>query len=481
MKATRVRRRRAFTLMELLVVIFIIILISVVALPVVLPAYNHREVSGAGRVLQGALVGAQSRATAIDRPAGIRLLPDPTFAITWNPTTGQINPYTILAYNRAIPIESAPDYNEGYCTPVSPGTIAYLGSVGEAFTPPTQGPGSTGLGLMLVENLVNPRTGAPNPPTSWFWNIRVGDRIQLNNSGNWYTVVGPLVVWPGASTPANQGNSELFVNVGPPGPAGGYGAAMPTISGQPVEFLMLVNGVDDNRDGWVDPGFDNVDNNGNGSMDMYDASEWEMEAWLGSTATHTAADVPYTIRRRPAPTVAAREVALPSSMVVDATTSFLTRERSRLPVNPYSGYVDIIINPDGTVVPSVVYSSPASFGMDSAFFHFWLAERQDLVDVQQGANGPIPRGSASAPYYLPIANPGVGENSAALPGPYLKGEYSVLSLATRSGNITVSQSPPFLFDAGTQANGGLGYNAQRGTWNASNPFIQAEQGAGGTQ
>ena len=51
-------RRRAFTLIELLVVIVIIVLVSAIALPVVLPAMSHRQVSEAARLLQGALAGA---------------------------------------------------------------------------------------------------------------------------------------------------------------------------------------------------------------------------------------------------------------------------------------------------------------------------------------------------------------------------------------------------------------------------------------
>ena len=35
-------------------------------------------------------------------------------------------------------------------------------------------------------------------PTSWFWNIRVGDKLQINGSGLWYTVVGPMVVTSGS-------------------------------------------------------------------------------------------------------------------------------------------------------------------------------------------------------------------------------------------------------------------------------------------
>src|SRR5205823_6105999 len=63
------------------------------------------------------------------------------------------------------------------------------------------------------------------------------------------------------------------------------------------------------------------------------------------------------------------------------TTWGSTLERSRVPegaFNPFTGTVDILINPDGTVVPTTIYSSSSSFGMAGAFFHLWLAERGDL-------------------------------------------------------------------------------------------------------
>ena len=59
-------------------------------------------------------------------------------------------------------------------------------------------------------------------PTSWFWNIRVGDKVQLNGAGTWYTVIGPMVVPPGGATvidcktglPVFTANGEMFVNTG---------------------------------------------------------------------------------------------------------------------------------------------------------------------------------------------------------------------------------------------------------------------------
>ena len=58
-------------------VILIILLVSAVALPTVLPALTHRQVSEAARILQGGLVGARDTAINNNAPAGIRLLPDP--------------------------------------------------------------------------------------------------------------------------------------------------------------------------------------------------------------------------------------------------------------------------------------------------------------------------------------------------------------------------------------------------------------------
>ena len=116
------RRRGGFTLIELLVVILIILLISAVALPTVVPAISHRQVSEAGRILQGSLVGARDAAIHNNGPSGVRLLPDPVFPIQYKTINNvkQIDPTVPLAYNRIIPIEPAPQYSEGKVNVVVP-------------------------------------------------------------------------------------------------------------------------------------------------------------------------------------------------------------------------------------------------------------------------------------------------------------------------------------------------------------------------
>ena len=104
--------------------------------------------------------------------------------------------------NRIIPIGAAPDYTEGlvsiYATAaMRHGTLPLLGTPTTATTRTSTATALASRALMLEESVVvlTPRR-LPNAPTSWFWNIRVGDKIQINNAGPWYTVVGPMALPP---------------------------------------------------------------------------------------------------------------------------------------------------------------------------------------------------------------------------------------------------------------------------------------------
>src|SRR5271165_1611249 len=125
--------RLGFTLIELLVVILIILLVSAVVLPTVIPAISHRQASEAARILQAALVGARDSAINTNAPAGIRLLPDPVLnGQSLNAPGGTVgvptlDPTRILASNRYIPIQLAPDYSEGLVNidPTGPPVAAF--------------------------------------------------------------------------------------------------------------------------------------------------------------------------------------------------------------------------------------------------------------------------------------------------------------------------------------------------------------------
>jgi prepilin-type N-terminal cleavage/methylation domain-containing protein len=475
--------RAGFTLIELLVVITIILLISAVALPTIIPALSHRQVSEGARIFQAALAGARDDAIRNGAPSGLRLLPDPNFSGI-NPTTGLLDPTLPLAYNRIIPVGPAPDYSEGridivVSTPlIRPGHS--FNSLAPITYPVPNTDGATGpypYGGLAAGNIaaLNPNANVlmveqssldpTMTPTSWFWNIRVGDRIQINNTGQWYTVVGPMAI-----TEAG-GNPELFVNVGPPGTP----SPLVTPAGNP-EFLFLVNGRDDNGDGWVDEGWDGVNNNirqeitanvANNNRRIDDVLEWEQETWLGTFAATDVRNRPYTIERRPAPQITAREVSLPSGVVIDATT--WGAERTRVPAaafNHFSGVIEFLVNPDGSVVPTTGYSSPSSVGMDGAFFHFWLAERTDVYAPTINTLNPNPPPSTPLPPSLPLPQgmaPGL-----FLGNTELKGEYRLVTLFSRTGQISTLDNMPFDNPAS------IG-----GTYSVNVPFLQSRLGVSG--
>ncbi len=474
---TRRQIRGGFTLIELLVVITIILLISAVALPTVLPALAHRQVSEAARTVQGALVGARDSAIHNNAPAGIRLLPDPAFPIMYTTITlpngntqTQIDPTQPLAANRIVPIEAAPQYSEGLVNLVT--TAAQLAVIAPPYPC-----------LVIAESVLNNTTTLPNSPTSWFWNVRVGDKIQINQAGPWYTVVGPMAIYPTNPTTLGQ-NPELFVNIGTPGttPAN----QMQVATAVTPEYLFLVNGLDDNQNGWIDEGYDGADNDNDGLVDettckLFPAhGEWEIETWAGSVINGPQVDLTYAIQRRPVPSTNAREIALPSNVVIDLTTwgypdatSTLklqtpSMERSRVPINLFSGYVDILVYPNGTVVPTTIYSTDASFGMAGAFFHLWLAERSDVA-------APTADTAKTTPPYLPIGN--ISQQLLVSPftpyaGAQLKGEYRLVTVFAKTGQITTIDDVQF-------DNPAHPANQITKVYNPSYPFLAAQQGIRG--
>ena len=451
-----------------------------------------------------------------------------------------LDPTLPLASNRFIPIEPVADYSEGMVSIIKDpaGTTpfnTYSTFSGYPPYPPilnnqTSNGQSVNNGVLMVEecpgawtqpdpvNNPNNWVFVPNEPTSWFWNIRIGEKIQINNTGPFYTVVGPLFA------DQSTGNPERFVNDGPPGATPQLTRTYPNPVGGAVtvqvEYLFLVNGQDDiPKDGFVDNLWA-----GNSSNDCDAITnqqiEFESETWLGALSNLPNLNlrgngqpdlitVPYavpvsgvlnqnyTISRRPVPIAKGREIQLPSDVVIDLTTTLplpsppfgqWAKERSRIPmqvqtannvrgvqnsptINQDSGYVDILVYPDGSVATANQYSSPASVGLQGSFLHFWLAERIDVIPPNLNAN---PSAPGSLPY-LPIGEiqqiP--GQTPTPYGGPRLKGEYRLVTVFMCNGQIVTNDN--VVFDNPALA------VLQNRPYYASLPFLQATEGLTGGQ
>jgi prepilin-type N-terminal cleavage/methylation domain-containing protein len=433
--------RRAFTLVELLVVIAIILFVGAATIGPALNAMNGRQVSEAARILHAELAGARDRAIMSNRPAGFRLLPDPMLTVPAPGTVGQGS--TTLAYNRIVTLQTGGNHSAGRVSIKSGANPTLYFEGADPFNGYAKMPHPSNL--RLEEEVYADAAGTtPNEPCAWFWNVRVGDKVQIDGSGNLYTVVGPAVINP--NNPKSLGeNPELYVNDGPPGGTSSlvrsYGP-MGAILAYP-QYLYLVNGRDDNGDGTADPGWNGFNDNYNWDsstpakpyIDEWEEWQWESEKWLGSLsiannagllATNPILNKSYVIYRRPAPTPGAREIQLPQGVVIDATTwNHVKQERSRLPVDPNTLYVDVVVNPNGTVVPTTIYSTPAAFG--SPFYHFWLTDREDVFQ-------PVTP-TAPQELYLPIAG-GTGTRT-------LKNDRRLVTLFARTGQTVINSLETF--------------------------------------
>ena len=213
--------------------------------------------------------------------------------------------------------------------------------------------------------------------------------------------------------------------------------------------------------------------------------ESESEEWLGAvpsslTTVNSVLDsiwgtFPIGSEQGIEPAPNAREIAMPGSIVIDATGStqapstvtiptnmpFPSKERSRLPVNPYNGYVNIIPGsrrfgaPDHKFQFSDLFrhgASPLPLLVGGAAGLERHYDRQQRCPAAVGGGRRLLSADRTAGRYP----------SRAIPRT-LKGEYSVVTLFTRTGQVITNFNPQFLNSAG-------GYHP-------ANPFIPAEQGS----
>jgi prepilin-type N-terminal cleavage/methylation domain-containing protein len=369
-------RRGGFTLIELLIVISIVLMVAVSVLPSVVNSYREWDALKAAQLVQGSLVEARDAVSSSGLPRGVRFVPDAVTRVQ----DGTIDPSVPLVSSRIVPLDVPSPYENGRVNIIPAAAYPAAVTGGRPCLVLEEAPGKW-------HRIVNGPTfdvWTVNEPTGWAWNVRVGERIVIG-TGATYTICGPMAIPPG------DGNPEGFVNYGPPGTAPNLDRIYPSSDGQErratPEYLLLVNGLDDDRDGYTDEGWDGLDNDPNGLTD--EPSEWEPERWNEPQRTSTAIAT-YRVLRRPVPSGVRREVSLPRSAVVDFTGWAGVPQRSAVVVDRYSGAVDVMIDPSGRFTWDSPYGPMSQSGMErSAHAHFWIGSRADVAEPRVPMPAPM--------------------------------------------------------------------------------------------
>lgn len=493
MNSTRPERRHGFTLTELLVVIAILLLISAAVIPVALGALGDQEMSESASTVQAAFSLTRDAAVREGRPTGLRLVPDSVLG----------DPYSRLASNRLREMHTPPDYSEGFVIPVVEEYTA-LGVRRLAFyEAKNDGASSLIPGIptswyfnirqgeiIRIEGgqsftIVGPMTVGPN-----FGNPErfVNETENLQRNGTAVT-----------SLPVTPTFEKLFVlnRKDDPAPAGWLGAGYidevfdgvdnngDFLVDPPSGIVKFIdpgfNGIDDDDD--VDPtrADQPVDdpkelalsrNIATGTL-VYNPAVAEYETEFAdprlfqyvrifpdpggfpdpplrlrtnpaTVVSPLAAErLRYSIKRRPLPSPSGRDITLPSDVVIDLTTSIATgnfRERSRVPVDPATGFVDFLIYPNGQIVPSSPFGNFTSLN-DYPFYFLWLAERQDVYEPQ-------PISSPPPPFVDQVQLPVPRNTANYTQSRYLEGQRRMVVISPNSGHAAVG--PIEFFDGGSR-------------------------------
>jgi len=310
--------RRGFTLIELLVVIAIIVTVSALAIKMLIWSSLDWQMTASIQQIRAAAELARGAARRDGISHGFRLQsstpPHSEFDANGNPVW--VVPDLL---DTILPLSIPPAYSEGLVTMLSP---PYPGG----FVPP--------FPCLVLSQSVTDANGNLASPTGWFYNVRLGDRIELGK--HIYTVCGPMTI----------PNADGFVNIGPP----------ETISPLGAEYLFLVNGRDDNGDGLIDNGWDGMVHGLNGDA----FAVWENEAWTNSVPPAS----PYSIIRRP----------IPNTQQISHLSIPISVSASTLYTSPIGGSIDIMFRPSGTVDLMGPFSVPSAIGFSQASSVFTLQD-----------------------------------------------------------------------------------------------------------
>jgi prepilin-type N-terminal cleavage/methylation domain-containing protein len=168
-RASNAAARRGLTLVELLVVVFVFTILAAIAVPQLHVAMEDRRTREAARAVTVALASARNQAMATGRPVGV--------VFRRATELGAPNACTVVEQTES----PAPYSGEN----TDAGVRLQLGTVSTSDRPSATGPpGYPAIPVVYAQ--LGPNASAFNLST-----IRIGDQMQINHQGPWYTIIGP--------------------------------------------------------------------------------------------------------------------------------------------------------------------------------------------------------------------------------------------------------------------------------------------------
>lgn len=235
-RTTGNRRRGGFTLVELLVVIFIMLAITAVTLPVIAPAMQNRDVREAARMIDVFINGARTRAKLNGHPYGVMI----------ERTPGQPNAAVTLSYCEQPDAYSGDFQGSGIRMLGNGGFGTWVGPVtpmaGGYATQPNTAPSNDPLFKMGDMGWIQAKTSLAGTGPCLLTNIAPGDIVTVNGTqfriwaGEPFVDLNQSGYWsPGEPFADVDGSGSWTPPNPPPGQTttGPGGAPFPNVVGQP--------------------------------------------------------------------------------------------------------------------------------------------------------------------------------------------------------------------------------------------------------
>jgi prepilin-type N-terminal cleavage/methylation domain-containing protein len=353
MKKTRKHRdmhcRRAFTLVEMLVVVSILLIITVAVVAVAPRFTDDRKLSRAADQLAQILLTVKQRTKRDLVPTGVRLFPNAQGLVTELQYIQQPDDFSPVAISGSLPPTAGPNSPSMVTLGSAPNSAAIVGSLPAG----TLWPPAGWVGNVLVASSVHPVTGLPTVDfTGGFgsqalWPVQPGDYLSVKGTAHLILEVAPnaLVLAPVAPfqpntsiNPTSAGtNTITFVATANTAQiAAGMTITGPWANATTTTTVRSVN---------------NTSPPGSQTLNL-STTAGSGGDWIGFLPAFSGQPTTYSVIRQPRVLQGETPLQLPAGICIDVNWPKYAGDLQDaiLPLDPVTGSIDIMFSPQGNVL-----------------------------------------------------------------------------------------------------------------------------------